>query len=315
MNSVGFFQHSNTPTPPLRLQPKHPSGVDLRNVHIMNVRPAFKILVCVLGGTVLAGTVGAVPDSPSGQYQAISERNVFGLHPPPAQPAPTSPAAPLPKITLTGITTILGNKRALMKVAPAVLKPGDTNKELSLILTEGQREGEIEVLQIDENVGSVKINNSGTVMLVTFEKDGAKLPASLPVLSGSLMTAAAMPNSVRGPANPYSFLPRQGGQRGLTTRIPRLPAPNTPGLSPGGVPTPDGAAPIVGQTPSISSQDLTAEEQAIINEFQRQANPNTTPVLPPTALSPGAAQQTESAIPITGANGQVQGQPPVLVPQ
>jgi hypothetical protein len=272
----------------------------------MNVRAVFKILVCVLGGTVLVGSVGAVPDSPSGQYQAISERNVFGLHPPPTQPAPTSPAAPLPKITLTGITTILGNKRALMKVAPAVLKPGDTNKELSLILTEGQREGEIEVLQIDENVGSVKISNSGTVMLVTFEKDGAKLPASLPVLAGSLMTPAGIPNSVGAPANPYSFLPRQRGLGGLPTRTPRLPAPNTPGLSLGGVPTPDGAAPIVDQTPSIASQDLTAEERAIINELQRQVNPNT-------GLNPIGAQPAEAANPISGANGQIQGQP--LVPQ
>ena len=42
-------------------------------------------------------------------------------------------------------------------------------------MSEGQRAGPIEVLQINEKAGSVKVNNSGTVMVLTFEKDGPVL--------------------------------------------------------------------------------------------------------------------------------------------
>src|SRR5437763_1437553 len=52
-------------------------------------------------------------------YALIIERNIFGLKPAPA-PAPTveSNRPPTAKIILTGITTILGDKRTLLKVLP-----------------------------------------------------------------------------------------------------------------------------------------------------------------------------------------------------
>src|SRR5215467_8816396 len=121
------------------------------------MRGNLKVVLALLG-FVASGSPGIpvkaiAPDRDLGQYNAIPERNVFGLRPPPSDPLPTNPPAQLPKITLTGITTILGNKRALMMLAPPNLKPGEMSHEISLILTEGQRELEVEVLQIDEKRG------------------------------------------------------------------------------------------------------------------------------------------------------------------
>ena len=259
-----------------------------------------------------------LPDASEPQYLAISERNVFGLRPPPTQPEATNPPAQVQKITLTGITTILGNKRALMKVLPALLKPGETAKELSLILTEGQRESDIEVLQIDEKVGSVIVNNSGAVMTLTFEKDGAKLPAAQP---GAPSLPGLQPNPAGGRPNPFA-LPANSGLRRFPGRNPRTPglADNTvPGVnSPPSVGTPPltAAQPVANGIASIPTQDLTAEEQTIIMELQRQANAAnpTFPPLPPTALTPPGADGT---IPVANSGDAVPAPtaPRVLIPQ
>ena len=109
-------------------------------------------------------------------YQRIVERNVFRLRPaPPARPEPDQ--RPRPKVHLTGITTILRGKRALLKVEfPA--KPPERAKEESYILTEGQRVGRIQVLEINEKLAQVKVDNSGTITNLSFEKIG---PTPAPV--------------------------------------------------------------------------------------------------------------------------------------
>ena len=102
----------------------------------------------------------------------IAARNVFRLMP--AQRQRTDPPpAPLAKVKAVGITTMLGDKRALLKVyLPAI--PPEPAKEVSHILTVGQREGPIEVLEIAERAGSVTVNNAGTVMVLRLEQDGPR---------------------------------------------------------------------------------------------------------------------------------------------
>src|SRR6267378_902744 len=102
---------------------------------------------------------GLTPASSSANpYQGIVDRNVFALKPPPPPPPPpavdnTKPTGP--KIILTGITTILG-KRALMKATlPRQNEPGkppEPAKEESFMLKEGERQGEIEVLEINDKL-------------------------------------------------------------------------------------------------------------------------------------------------------------------
>lgn len=101
-------------------------------------------------------------------YSAIAARNVFGLRPPQVIRRELLPP-PLPKVMLTGITTILGDKRALFKIQfPA--RPREPIKIEYCILTEGQGHGSIEVLEIDDKAGTVKLDNSGTVMAISLEK-------------------------------------------------------------------------------------------------------------------------------------------------
>ena len=106
-----------------------------------------KIVVCILSSFWLCvGAKAIVADTSANPYQGIVDRNVFGLKPPPPpNKGPATDTPPPPKITLTGITTIFHDKRALMTVAmPA--KPPEPAKQQSFILAEHQREGEIEVL-------------------------------------------------------------------------------------------------------------------------------------------------------------------------
>ena len=292
------------------------------------VRDHLKIgLISVL--TAVAGQVSLeaiVPDAAIDSYQGIPERNAFGLRPPPSQPQQEPTAAPLPKITLTGITTILDSKRALMKVAASNAKQPDPTKELSLILTEGQREGDIEVLQIDERAGSVKVRNSGTVMVLTFEKDGAKLPATpLPPGSpGAMQSPSALPgvqttNPYTPPVRSAGTPPPFPGRNPRRTVVPGAATANGAVTYPaGGVPTPTGVAGSNAATPApAAGQDLTAEEQAIVMELQRQSNPGTAALLPPTPLTPAPAapQPVESTAPAPTGYPAVPGRPSGLVPQ
>jgi hypothetical protein len=112
-------------------------------------------------------------------YRHIYERNLFGLRPPTVIHK-TEPPAVLPSnVILTGITTVLGAKRAFLEITlPA--KPPLPAKQQSCILSEGQREENVEVLEIDPKAESVKVSNSGTVMTLTFEKNGRKPTQTVP---------------------------------------------------------------------------------------------------------------------------------------
>src|SRR5215471_1239825 len=143
-----------------------------------------KVLGCLAGSLGLCITANAVTaESQNNPYQSIVDRNVFALKPPPPPPDPEATKPPPVKIALTGITTILGNKRALMKSPAPPGKPGEPAKpEVSYILTVGQREGDVEVLDIDEVGGNVKLRNGGVEVTLNIDKDGPKLaPSAAPV--------------------------------------------------------------------------------------------------------------------------------------
>lgn len=155
--------------------------------------------------------------SGSNPYEAIIERNVFGLKPPPPPPDPEANKPPPPKVLFQGITTILGQKRALFKVQIPP-KPGEQPKgEQSFILAEGQRDGDIEVLEIDEKAYKVKLKNFGTVMDIDFENNGIKTAAA-PAPGAVPKPAGAVPGRPPSPFAPA------GGAPGVPTARPlRLP--------------------------------------------------------------------------------------------
>src|SRR5262245_36097874 len=102
-------------------------------------------------------------------YQPIIDRNVFGLRVVErVEVVVTPPSVVPPKVSLIGITTVLTSKRAILRVlfpanqaSPAV--------DRCLILAEGQREGEIEIIKIDETAGSVALTYVSELRTVAFE--------------------------------------------------------------------------------------------------------------------------------------------------
>jgi hypothetical protein len=137
------------------------------------------ILFCLAGGFALHSTLRADDVALSGNpYAPVVVRNIFGLNPPP----PFTPAPPdessLPKISPNGITDILGSLQVLFKVSSAA-RPGQPIKEESYILSEGQRQDDIEVVKIDEKAGTVTFKNHGTVQeLPLVAATGGSAPAA-----------------------------------------------------------------------------------------------------------------------------------------
>jgi hypothetical protein len=113
------------------------------------------------------GAAAATSDNP---YLPIVTRNVFALKAPPPPPPPVEPARPALKVTLSGISTMLGKKQALMKAPPAQPKAGDQLKGAqSFVLAEGERQGDVEVISIDAELGKVTIKVGGEVVTIGFE--------------------------------------------------------------------------------------------------------------------------------------------------
>lgn len=259
-----------------------------------------KSVICLLGGFALGtATYAAVnPESANDSsakggnpYNVIVDRNVFDLRapPPPISSQPTN--TPPPNIKLTGITTILGKKQALFMVQEPAPPGKPANKEESFILTEGQRQGAIEVLEINNSAKqpTVKIKNDGTVAVLTFEKVNLpQAPASAPpALAGALGSphSAHMPN----------MIPPPGG--GGYNHQNRFNNNNQPvGYNSGVNPNASGGLTSIPTRTTRSGYDqqqqpqLTPEEQMIIMEVQREKNKNNPviPPLPPTPLTPNA---------------------------
>ena len=292
------------------------------------------LLVLLAGGMALGGRANAVPTEPADTpYQTIVDRNVFSLKPPPPPPNADDNKPQPVKITLTGITTIFGDKRVLMKSPAPPGKPGEPAKpELSYILTEGQREGDIEVLEIDDKNGNVKLNNAGTIVTLNIDKDGPKLPTTpMAGVPGAPPAPGGVPIPHAPGANPmHNFSPESGGRPNFTmpTRTLRLP-PTSAGGSPSAynpmfTPTPisPGSSPVsqsVQQQQALQQQQQqqpaqSLEEQILMMEAEREANKNNPkfPPLPPTVATP-SQDQTPSA-PVTQPSGPGLPRPPGLPP-
>jgi hypothetical protein len=166
-----------------------------------HMRHNGNIWVCILGSLVLCARAEPTAANPSGNpYQSIVERNVFGLKEPPP-PAPTEPVKPPPpKITLTGIIT-MGGKRALLSTPPVPARTAAEARAQYFTLAEGQRDGELEVLEINERARTVKVSYGGTVETLDFNENGVKpapaaqvgMAAAIPQIVGRTVVPAGQP--------------------------------------------------------------------------------------------------------------------------
>jgi hypothetical protein len=128
-----------------------------------------KLFIWSLSSVLLSVAANAsVTKSEASPYEIIAHRNIFEITLPKSEP-PIIPPVQRSKVTLLGITTILGDKRAILKIqTPSAA--GKPATEQSFILIEGKDAGEIRVVEINEKTATVKINNAGEIALLTFEK-------------------------------------------------------------------------------------------------------------------------------------------------
>lgn len=116
--------------------------------------------------------------SPDNRYETIIDRNIFRLNPPP-EASTNSPAEIVPerKVDLSGLSNVAGNKKAWFVVAP---KAGSKDLPLYLSLSEGERQDFLEVLNINEESGEVKVKNAGNPMTLSLKVNSLKPQAVAP---------------------------------------------------------------------------------------------------------------------------------------
>lgn len=257
--------------------------------------PARMTPSAILTAIILVSTSGSfavTPDDGGNPYEAIVGRNVFSLKPPPPPPNPEDliKKDPPPKIRLQGLTTILGRRQVLFK-SQTPAKPGQPAKDESYVLSEGERQGEIEVVAIDENAGTIRFKNHGIEETLNMKDDADK-----PVLGAAPPPVTAPPGVA---PRPVPGVPQPAGAGNPVVSVPG--GVTTFGGSPGSIPqrqirgttatagsVPTGFNRPVQTTQQAQQPQLTPEQQIVLMELQREQNKNNPsfPPLPPTPLAP-----------------------------
>jgi hypothetical protein len=220
-------------------------------------------LSAVLFGCLALGSLSGLALSEGNPYASIGGRNVFALKPPPPPPTAGDAAknTPPPNLELQGFTTILGRPQVLikLKIPP---RPPEPAKDRSLVMDVGQREGDVEVLEMDAYAGTVKLKNMGNIVSLNL-KDNATKPTAGPALPAPGLTPAPgvipPPSALPTPAAGGTSVTTMGGAgSALPTRSIR--SSTTPGMT--------GAGPGQAQP----QRELSAEEGAALLEINRKAN-------------------------------------------
>jgi hypothetical protein len=272
--------------------------------------------------TLLAGACSTLrADAKVNPYEAIAERNPFGLKDPPPPPPPEDntpkpPPAPLATVELTGITSILSSKRALLEIIPGPGKP-----MLKPILSEGERVESVEVVSINVEKNEVVIKNGSVTTNLTFKvAKSTPVPAAPPQpgLPGvAPKPAVPVPQPTQTSYNNNQSSSRYsvmvgGGSSAAAPTATSAPygglqntaaAPAYGGVNPGGTAPSDGAASGFRSIPSRNIRTATPqpdvdpavarlqnfeeiEHNRALNYLKSQATGKPMPPLPPTPLTP-----------------------------
>ena len=240
----------------------------------------------ILGLLVLIGLQPsrASVASMSNPYAPIVTRNVFALVPIPtnAPMVDLAPAMAPPKITPNGIMTLFGKLQVLFKVA-GVAHPGQPPKDESYVMSEGDRQDDIEVQAIDEPGAIITFNNHGIIQKLALIAGASSAGAS----AAPGLPPPAMPRPGVVPGAGGSAAIGFGGRFGRSRTLPASnPAPSSPNAD-------DASANSRIYNPGASSNpeedQLSPEQRVILIEAQRQrymqdGNPIAN-LLPPTPLT------------------------------
>jgi hypothetical protein len=213
--------------------------------------------------------------------------------------------------------TLGGGRRALLKTTPPA-KPGEASKDKSYMLTEGERQDDLEVVAIDEQAATVKVSYAGVETTLNFKDNG---------VASTTPAAPGAPGAKPGPPPPPGPAP--------AFRAPTIPPRPVRANGPPAAPQPDappaaanssvGAAGLASAQPAAA---ITAEQQALLIEMNREQSKDdpTMPPFPPTLLTeelnnlqaepdPATAVPGASAAPTTSSPTlpmQIPGRPPNL---
>ena len=221
-------------------------------------------------------------------YKVISARNGFDLKPPPPPPPTDFKPIEPPKSDLkfTGISKIGDVKRVQM----ASVDPKKLGQFTYYDIQEGASQDGIEVLDIDMNAASVKIRNGGIESVLTFEKNaispakpgGPGMALPMPGNPGHPFLGGAPSNPATGPVIVGAKTPTAPPT--FATPIPAANTGSTTGGSQGAGSTGLRSIPSrnVRTAPSNPPNNLSAEEQVILLEAQRQRAAQRGVELPPT---------------------------------
>lgn len=262
----------------------------------MNFRLHVALLLAVSGLPLFAAAVVAEPaDRP---YTTIIQRNVFALVPIPTN-APVDPnaATPPPKITPNGIMTVFGRLQVLFKVAvPA--RGAQPAKDESHVMSEGDREDEIEVQKIDEAKAIITFNNHGVVQQLPLSATGSSGGSPAGPATTSFPPPGMNSALSGGPMGALGMAGRFGRNRPQPS--PTAPPPPSPDASaPSASGVPEGATQVTGgyvnsrgifqPAAPPPEQRMSPEQQVLMIEaqrmkYQQEGNPIAN-MLPPTALT------------------------------
>jgi len=151
-----------------------------------------------LGGMLLALVARAdVTETASNPYEVIIERNAFGLKPLPQVTNPPTNPPPPANVKFTGIHSDSTSKTAFF----VVQSPSGKTPQLFTI-PEHEKQGDIEVVEINDKDNSVKILNAGSPMELNFKDNGLPTPMA-PVVPGiPINPGAPLPGIVPAPGTP-----------------------------------------------------------------------------------------------------------------
>ena len=114
---------------------------------------------CVFGCAGMACLAGDDP-AQSNPYAVVWERNIFHLNPEPIPPRDPPPAPPeLPKVMLTGFVGKGSSTKILLAIVPKDAK----DSTCYLCLAPGQKDHDVELVNIHLEKEEVDIINSGTL--------------------------------------------------------------------------------------------------------------------------------------------------------
>jgi hypothetical protein len=218
-------------------------------------RPWVLALSSLLVATPVRADVTEPKDNP---YKVILDRNPFGLRDAPPQPdlLATNPPPVKVDVKFTGVTSVGSSKRAWFVIPPL---PGRQQPKI-LSLSEGDSDGDLKVLEIDEKVPTVKVLNAGIPVVLNFKDHGVATPAAAP---------AFVPHPLPGGVLPAPGLPPPGVRTALAT--PYVPPT---GMTPSGQPpTTTGTGPAPLRTiPARNLRTAPVETQAPVDPAVQYLN-------------------------------------------